>query len=191
MQRPNPVKLGEILHAAAKLFAARPFHEVRLEDIATAAGVGKGTLYVYFESKEDLYIRLIRDGFARVVGRVKDGLANAPGPREKLGVIAAELVDFAFSYPDLFRVMRSGVLTPDDQELQRSRQELAEIVVAVLREGTTAGALKDPFPDLTAQFILSFVRGAALYPPRGLTKEALREHLLHVLMRGIGPGAAA
>jgi AcrR family transcriptional regulator len=191
MQRPNPEKLGDILQAAAKLFAARPFHGVRLEDIAAEAGVGKGTLYVYFDSKEDLYIRLIRDGFARVVGRVREGLAAARGSRDQLSVIATELVEFAFSYPDLYRVMRSGMLTPDDAELQRSRQELAELVSSVLRDGTAAGALHDPFPELTTQFILSFVRGAALYPPRGMTKEALREHLLRVLMQGIGTGAAA
>ena len=191
MQRPNPEKIGDILHAATKLFAAKPFHEVRLEDIAAEAGVGKGTLYVYFDSKEDLYVRLIRDGFSRVVGRVKEGLSKERGPRERLSVIAAELVEFAFSFPDLYRVMRSGVSTPDDAELQRSRQDLAEVVAAVLREGTAAGVLHDPFPELTAQFILSFVRGAAMYPPRGMTKDALREHLLRVLIQGIGSGAAA
>lgn len=189
MQRPHLEKLGEILEAAAKLFAARPFHEVRLEDIAGEAGVGKGTLYVYFDSKEDLYVRLIRDGFARVVSHVRDGLTRVSGPREQLGVVATELVEFAFSFPDLYRVMRTGVLSPDSAELQRSRQELVELVTGVIRDGTAAGALTDPFPELTAQFILSFVRGAALYPPKGMTKEALREHLLRVLIRGIGAAA--
>ena len=191
VQRPNPEKLDDILQAAAKLFAAKPFHEVRLDEIAGEAGVGKGTLYVYFESKDDLYIRLIRDGFGRVVGRVRDGLAQARGAREQLEVIANELVEFAFSYPDLFRVMRSGTFTADDPELQRSRRELAEQIAAVLRQGTSEGMLDDPFPELTTQFILSFVRGAALYPPRGLTREALRAHLLRVLMQGIGRGTAA
>lgn len=187
MQRPNLEKRAEILEAATKLFAAKPFHEVRLEDIASEAGVGKGTLYVYFQSKDDLYIRLIRDGFARVAGKVREGVSHAADARTKLAVIAQELVEFAFSYPDLYRVMRSGSFTPDDGELQRSRQVLVELLIQVLKEGTRSAELNDPFPELTAQFILSFVRGAALYPPKGMTKERLRDHLLHILMRGIGP----
>jgi AcrR family transcriptional regulator len=46
MQVPNEQKRRHITSAAARMFAARPFHKVRLDDIAAAAGVGKGTLYV-------------------------------------------------------------------------------------------------------------------------------------------------
>ena len=191
MQRPHPEKYNEIMLAAACLFAAKPFHAVRLEDIAASAGVGKGTLYVYFRSKDDLYIGLIRDGFAKVVGRVREGLGLASGSEARLGVIVGELVDFAFSYPDLFRVMRSGSFTADDVELQRSRQELTEVVTGVIREGNASGELADPFPELTAQFLLSFVRGAALYPPAGLTKDGLRQHVLRVILGGVAAGRVA
>lgn len=191
VQRPHPEKYNEIMTAAAALFAAKPFHAVRLEDIAAAAGVGKGTLYVYFRSKDELYIGLIRDGFARVVGNVREGLTRAVGAAARLGVVAGELVEFAFSYPDLFRVMRSGSFTADDSELQRSRRELTDVVTGVLREGNATGELADPFPELTAQFLLSFVRGAALYPPAGLTKEGLQQHVLRVMLDGVSSGRVA
>jgi AcrR family transcriptional regulator len=51
MQRLKEAKREAILETAAKLFAQRPFHEVRLEDVASAAHIGKGTVYIYFKSK--------------------------------------------------------------------------------------------------------------------------------------------
>lgn len=192
MQRPDPNKQNEILEAAARLFAVKPYHEVRLDDIAAAAKVGKGTLYVYFASKEAMYLAIIRHGFASIVQRIRTELAATPMDHwGRLRTIADGLIDFAFSFPDLYRVMRSGILTADDQELQRSRRELTDLITQVLREGISARELDDPQPDLTAQFMLGFVRGAALYPPPGLTRDTLREHLLRVLRHGIAVGGAA
>ena len=64
-------KADAILDAAADLFARRPFHEVRLEEIAANAKVGKGTVYLYWTSKEDVYLAVVRRGFAAVVKRVE------------------------------------------------------------------------------------------------------------------------
>lgn len=87
--------------------------------------------------------------------------------------------------------MRSGILTADDPELLSHRRELASIIESAIRDGNTSGQTADPSPELTAQFLLSFVRGAMLYPPPGMTAESLKAHLVHVLRRGIGAGAAA
>ena len=48
-----------ILDAASRVFAARPFHEVLIDTIAADAGIGKGTIYRYFETKEDLYFATV------------------------------------------------------------------------------------------------------------------------------------
>ena len=192
MQRPDPAKRHEILTAAAALFAARPFHEVRLDDIAAAAHIGKGTIYVYFDSKEVLYLELIRDGFGRMVHTLRKDLEKpAADVWERLGLAADGLIRFAAGFPDLFRVMRGGILTADDPQLQSSRRELASVVEGVIRRGAGEGQCEDPCPELTAQFLLSFVRGAMLYPPAGMTPESLKAHVIHVLRRGIGRGEGA
>src|SRR3954451_9617083 len=74
MQRPDEKKRALITATAAKLFASRPFHKVRLDDIAAEAKIGKGTLYIYFDSKEDLYFSLIYQGFAGLVDRLRQQL---------------------------------------------------------------------------------------------------------------------
>lgn len=187
MQRPDEHKRAAILEAAARLFATRDFHLVRLDDIASAAQVGKGTLYVYFESKETLYLSLVRDGFSRLVESLRQELSTAPvATKERLRIIADGLIDFAHSLPDLYRVMRTRILTPEDPELLTARSSLSRLIESVLKDGIGRGEVEDAHPEMTTQFILSFVRGVMLYPPENLNREALRDQLLKVLWGGIG-----
>ena len=58
MRAKSPEQVDRMLDAAARLFGAHRFHEVRMEDVAAAAEVGKGTLYRYFRDKEELYLAL-------------------------------------------------------------------------------------------------------------------------------------
>lgn len=186
MSSHNPNKPDSILDAAADLFASKPFHEVRLEDIAAKAHVGKGTVYLYWSSKEEVYLAVIRRGFSSVVDRIERELATCPGQAwAQVSAVVDAIVDFAFSYPGVYRIMRSGSLTPEDPDLQRIRRSLTDRIECVLKEGVALGQIVDPCPALTTQYLLSFVRGALLYPPAGMTRESLREHMLHILGRGI------
>src|SRR5687768_14658575 len=117
MQRPDEKKRRQIVAAAVKLFAARPFHEVRLEDVVTAARVGKGTVYIDFDSKEELYASLVREAFVALVDRLAPQLAapvngrgataaSLPSAWNNLRTAVRELVDFTAANPHFFRLMR-------------------------------------------------------------------------------------
>jgi AcrR family transcriptional regulator len=68
-----------ILNAALDEFAARGFAATRLEDVAARAGIAKGTIYLYFHSKQSLFQELVRTALSPVVGKVLDaGLAQLP-----------------------------------------------------------------------------------------------------------------
>lgn len=191
MQRSDPNKRRDILAAATQLFAARPYHEVRLDDVAAAARVGKGTLYIYFSSKEELYLSLVRDGFADMVAAAEAGAGDAGADAwARLREVIRGLVRFGARYPDLYRVMRSGALTPDDPQIQATRARLSGLVTRIIREGIDRREMNDPHPDLTAQFVLAFVRGALLYPAPGQTPELLEGHVLRVLRSGVGKDGA-
>jgi AcrR family transcriptional regulator len=182
----KPNRQDEILDAAADLFASRPFHEVRLDDIAARAHIGKGTVYLYWSSKEDVYLAVIRRGFAAVLERLDTQLPTQHGrPFDQLAAIIQALVDFAFTFPSVYRLMRGGTLTPEDPELQRVRARLIERIQGTIESGVRAGELIDPCPALTSQYIVSFIRGALLYPPPDLTRESLASHMLHILRSGI------
>jgi AcrR family transcriptional regulator len=187
----KPNRQDEILDAAADLFAVRPFHEVRLDDIAARAHIGKGTVYLYWSSKEDVYLAVIRRGFAAVLSRVEAELPSQTGkPLDQLTAIIRALVDFAFAFPAVYRLMRGGTLTPEDPDLQNVRRKLVERIQSVIESGVCTGEFCDPCPALTAQYIMSFIRGALLYPPADLTRESLSSHMLHMLRRGIAKEAS-
>jgi AcrR family transcriptional regulator len=58
--RRKEARPGEIIDAALRLFADRGYAATKLEDVATAAGIGKGTIYLYFPTKEDLFRAVVR-----------------------------------------------------------------------------------------------------------------------------------
>ena len=62
-ERRKDARPGELAAAALELFVERGFAATRLDDVAKRAGVSKGTLYLYFDSKEDLFKAVIREGY--------------------------------------------------------------------------------------------------------------------------------
>ena len=72
----QPGKEKQILAAARRIFAASGYYQARVEDIAREAGIGKGTVYEYFTSKEELYLEMLLEiadsyvsGLAEVLGQ--------------------------------------------------------------------------------------------------------------------------
>ena len=188
MQIPNKRKRKVITKTAAKLFATRAFHEVRLDDIAAAAGVGKGTLYVYFESKEDLYFSLIYEAFAAVVDRLRDEVAKPQAsPAASLRAVVGHLVGFAFRHPHFYELMRTvGTVKGHSRSAWNAkRRELWALIEQMIRRGVRTGAMVDSHPQLTAPCIPGLVRSAMLFGPKGLDEKTVAGHIIRLLERGI------
>jgi len=71
---------GEIIQAAMEVFAERGFAAARLEEIARRAGVSKGALYLYFETKEQLFRAVVDQAIAPNIQMVRAMIAAHPGP---------------------------------------------------------------------------------------------------------------
>jgi AcrR family transcriptional regulator len=76
-ERRKDARPQELLAAALELFTDRGFAATRLEDVARAAGVSKGTLYLYFENKQELFKAVVRDNIVQVIGEAEEVLAAA------------------------------------------------------------------------------------------------------------------
>jgi AcrR family transcriptional regulator len=184
VQRPDPDKRREIMKVAAKLFAERPFHEVRLDVIAAATHLGKGTIYVYFASKDDLHTTLIAEGLEQLTSDLRAASKTADAAWPLIERIVRALLDFADRFPHLYTLMRSGA-PPKGTRLVQKRRQLSAEIARQLRLGNKRGELDDPQPALTAEFLLSFVRVALLFAPAGMQKRAIVRHILRVLGQGI------
>jgi AcrR family transcriptional regulator len=185
MQRPNETKRRKITDTAARLFATRPFHKVRLDDVAAGAQVGKGTLYVYFKGKDDLYRSLVYDGLSRLVDQLNAETATDIPPDSALEAIVRGLVRFAFDHPNLYELGRLLGPLKGTNKLAMKREELVALVERTLRRGIRDGIWTDPRPELTAVFIPGFVRSAMLYGPAGFDEAALAKHILRVVRHGL------
>jgi AcrR family transcriptional regulator len=186
MQRPDEKKRQLIAATAARLFATRPFHKVKLDDVAAEAGVGKGTLYVYFKSKEDLYLWLIFDAFAQLVSRLEARLAGGDlSPGESLRVIVAELVRFAFAHPQLYELMRTAGPATKDQRWADKRKEFTGLIEQTIRRGNGDGTFADPHPEITAQCVPGLVRSVMLFGPRGLDEATVVAQITRLLEQGV------
>ena len=171
------------MRAAARMFAKRPFHEVRLDEIAAATRLGKGTLYVYFASKDDLYLTLIAEGMDQLILDLQAVERDTEAAWPAVERAVAALLAFAGRFPHLYTLMRSGA--PPQGRLVHKRRRLSNAIARILQHGVKAGELDDPHPELTAEFVLSFVRVALLFPPKNLGKQAIGHHILRVLGRGV------
>ena len=181
MQVMDEEKRAKILAVAARLFAEQPFHKVLLSDVAKAASVGKGTLYTYFKSKEDLYFSVLYSGFSGLVDRLREELAENPGsPLESLEMVIREIVGFAYQAPHLFEVMRAvprrGPLFLPKWDAKR--RELRDLIESIIRHGIALGVFIDSHPELTARYIPGFVRSALLFGIETVDREDLTDHIL-------------
>ena len=74
----------ELLAAALDLFVERGFAATRLEDVARRAGVSKGTLYLYFANKEELFKAMVRETVVPALGEAEQSIADFDGPSGEL-----------------------------------------------------------------------------------------------------------
>jgi TetR/AcrR family fatty acid metabolism transcriptional regulator len=72
-------KRERILRAAVKVFARKGFYATRVSEIAKAAGVADGTIYLYFENKDDVLISLFEDRITRLIGVLEGEMAKIEG----------------------------------------------------------------------------------------------------------------
>src|SRR5436853_2652703 len=95
----------ELLSAARTIFAKKGFHDATIEEIADAADVAKGTVYLYYKSKKDLYLQALRFGIELLNQELKTK-AGAPGTfDERLRSLATSKIAFFDENRDFFRIL--------------------------------------------------------------------------------------
>ncbi|TYR81615.1 TetR/AcrR family transcriptional regulator [Priestia megaterium] len=95
----------KILDAAFEVFGSKGYHDAKMIEIAKKAGISKGTIYLYFPSKEDLYIAMNDRSFAYFLWNAKQEADRCITFRQKLYSIARHHLYFFYhtrKYPDSF-----------------------------------------------------------------------------------------
>lgn len=114
----------QYLTVAARLFAARGFSGVSVEELGTAAGVSGPALYRHFPGKDAILSELLVSASERLLGGCETVLAQTQDPRDALRQLIAFHVDFAMSERDVIRIQDRELpwLAADDSRTVRSLQ---------------------------------------------------------------------
>jgi AcrR family transcriptional regulator len=103
--REKAARREAILEAAKAVFAEKGLRAATMDDIAERAELGKGTLYLHFRSKEDVYAALMQAGLARVAERFRAAIDPAGPADENLRRILRAYYQFYQEEPDYFRLL--------------------------------------------------------------------------------------
>src|SRR5580704_4745459 len=140
-------RCAEILAAARSVFAMRGFSEATVDEIAAAAGIAKGTVYLYFSSKRDIYLAALKQGLMELMERTRTTMETARGIEAKLLAFVRTRLEYAETNRDFIKIYHSefGNLTNAaacDSEFQQLYLEQAKILEAVLRSAVRNGEIR-------------------------------------------------
>lgn len=141
-------KRKRITAAAVKVFAQKGFYCARVSDVAREAGVADGTIYLYFESKEDLLKGLYEENMGKIIQGVQTIVARDDKPSIRLKRIFQAYGAFALEQPAL-----AEVLTVEIRESGKFMNEFAaplfgeflKQIVGVVKEGQESGEFRSDF----------------------------------------------
>ncbi|MFC7398905.1 TetR/AcrR family transcriptional regulator [Chelatococcus sp. GCM10030263] len=198
----DAAKRREIMEGARQVFRARGFDGASMGDIAKAAGVSKGTLYVYFDSKESLFRALINLDRRDAAERLFDLDEEEPDVRGVLGRLGRSFVSMMLQ-PDHIALLRMVIGAAEKfPALGRAFFEAGPCfgvsrLSAYLARQTAAGRLKIDDPDLAAAQFLSLVQGVLTKgplfgvsePPTARTIETTVDSAVEVFFAAYGPRA--
>ena len=104
-QRRREQTAGTLLDAARRVLAAKGYHGTKIVDIARAASVGVGTFYLYYPTKEALFLELVEDTVARLKAEMDAVRTRIADPLEQSRVRTLTFFRFAQENRELFRIV--------------------------------------------------------------------------------------
>lgn len=201
-RRRKEARPAEIVAAALACFAERGFSATRLEEIAQRAGVTKGTLYLYFPNKEELFKAVVRQTLVPLLARNEEAIAASTAPTPVLlrqlilgfpGLMANNpasalpklIISEAQNFPDLAQFYLSEVV-------QRGRK----LISGLIARGVARGEFRDvdvdhAFYSVMAPLVLTALwqHSFAPYDKGGLDPQKLAQVHADVILRGLAaPG---
>jgi AcrR family transcriptional regulator len=186
----------EILEAARKVFAKKGFVDATMDEIAAATGLAKGTLYLYFKSKRDVYLTTLQQGMTELLERVTTNIQEASGIRAKLRAIVATRLKYAEENRDFIKIYLTefvSVMHPAsiNKDFRDKHLKLAQGIEQVLRESVKNGEIQQLDIETVAFTIQDMVRSLTTRRILGWSKKDIEEDidiLCNFIWNGIGIG---
>jgi len=187
---------AELASTAVAVFAHRGFEETTMQDIAEAAGVAKGSLYRYFESKMELLSYITRDLVEAFDRSTRETISSVNDPGERLRLFIGEFAQFIALFPDLLRVY-AEIWMYNLRGKYRDMKELFDdyldqyrgAIVEIITDGQRAGDFRDDVnPHHTAITLMALLDGIgihSLYDESGFDVKAVVDSFSVTFLAGL------
>ncbi len=174
-----------ILVAAAKVFATKPFHGVLIDEIASDAGIGKGTIYRYFETKNDLYFATTLHVLDRLAEALSEELVLEKSGSMRLERIARETLRFYWDRSFLFPFIESDGMPGRRAELLKRREAILRFAQEAILAGIEQRELRGIDARIGAELFIGLVRAACVFRRDDDTLEDLVVQIMSVFLQGV------
>jgi TetR/AcrR family fatty acid metabolism transcriptional regulator len=188
-------KRDRILQAAVKVFARSGFHATRVSEVAKAAGVADGTIYLYFDSKESLLVSLFEDRVEKLLAFMREELPKQPDAPARLRAVIDMQLGLLEGERDLAEVIT--VILRQSTRLMKEFAaprftEYLDAIAKIVAEGQSAGAFRqDVSPHIAARAVFGALDGITLTWALGRAEAGALNRaagqLSDVLLRGLAP----
>src|SRR5690348_14029875 len=134
-------KKDVILDAARTVFSRKGYAETAVDDVAEEAGIAKGTLYLYFKSKEQLYLAALASDIRQMAAEARKEMEQAAGFRDKLRAFLRVRLQFSATHEDFLRIYLAEygsmfVKAPPSREmcqiLRENMRDMTRVVEAAI-----------------------------------------------------------
>jgi AcrR family transcriptional regulator len=175
-------KRERILDAATAVFAERDFHRVLVSEVATRAGVGKGTVYLYFPTKDDLHRAALEGSLERLAAQIEQGAASTAPVDRVLADIVCAILRFFWRRPHLLTLVQRYEQRKGRHAIERrvrGRRALGSLLARHRLGGSGAGR------DLSVALLLGLARAAILEHGPQDRPEAVAARVVQVFLHGV------
>jgi TetR/AcrR family fatty acid metabolism transcriptional regulator len=155
-----PDKRDRILNAAIKVFAKNGFYATRVSEIAKAAGVADGTIYLYFKNKDDVLISIFEDGIRRLLTILREVAASDDPVEQRITRIIELQLGLLEDQRDLAEVITVNLRQSSRLLKQYGAplfMEYIEVLAGVVDEGQKQGTFRS---DLNSRVVARALFGA-------------------------------
>ncbi len=191
-------KRERILAAAVRVFARKGFYATRVSEVAHAAGVADGTIYLYFKSKDDLLVSLFEHHVERLLAFLAAELPRAPTASDKLKRIIEVQLGLLEGERDLAEVIT--IILRQSTKLMKEYaapkfSAYLDVIARVVADGQSSGELRnDVSPHLAARAIFGMLDAITMTwalgkADRGGLARASGQ-LAELVLRGLAPPSA-
>ena len=185
---------AQIFEAAARVFARRGFHKATMQEIATEAGLGKGTLYEYVKSKKDLLFFVIDEGHQQLFRLVDDLIQESLSPEEKMRLAIRCQLDLLEQYRDAARSIIpevEGLTERDKDRMEAFKMKYINHFKPIYEQGLEQNVFRDLDPFAATEIISN---SCILWSKSDTLRERFpnvrdyEDYLVSLFMHGIAAG---